>query len=130
MDRFVKAFIILSVVYLGAAAMIGVCMIAQPELIRLKFVHSHLMLLGWVSMMIYGVGYHILPRFSGNPLSATGLKIAKVQFWLANIGLLGLTSFYVMGNKTPAAAFGLMEAAAIMLFLYNMIKTVAKKPPQ
>jgi cbb3-type cytochrome oxidase subunit 1 len=128
MDRFVKAFIILSIVYLGAASMIGVCMIAKPELINLKFVHSHLMMLGWVSMMIYGVGYHILPRFSGKPLKSR--MVAEVQLWLANIGLIGLTSFYVMGNKTVAAAFGLLEAAAIMLFLYNMLATLLAKEPQ
>jgi cytochrome c oxidase cbb3-type subunit 1 len=118
----------LSIVYLGAASLIGVCMIAQPELIKLKFVHSHLMMLGWVSMMIYGVGYHILPRFSGKPLKSR--TVAEVQLWLANIGLIGLTSFYVMGNKTLAAAFGLLEAASIMLFLYNMLSTLLAKEPQ
>jgi cbb3-type cytochrome oxidase subunit 1 len=103
-------------------------MIAQPELIRLKFLHSHLMLLGWVSMMIYGVGYHILPRFSGKPLKSRA--VAEVQLWLANVGLVGMTLSYTAGHRIPAAVFGVMEAASILLFLYNMLATLLAKEPE
>ena len=68
MDRFVKNFIIVSIIYLGVSSILGVCMLWNQSLMSLKFVHSHLNMLGWVSMMIYGVGYHVLPRFSGRPL--------------------------------------------------------------
>src|SRR6266540_4736307 len=68
MDKFVKGFIVMSVVYLGAAAVMGIVMLANQDIMALKFVHSHLNMIGWVSMMIYGVGYHILPRFMGRAL--------------------------------------------------------------
>ena len=61
MDRFVKNFILMSIVYLTIAAVLGIFMFGNPSLMQFRFVHSHLMLLGWVSMMIFGVGYHILP---------------------------------------------------------------------
>jgi cbb3-type cytochrome oxidase subunit 1 len=132
MDRFVRNFIIASIIYLGLAAVLGVCMLGNESLLSLKFVHSHLMLLGWVSMMIYGVGYHVLPRFSGRPLRYP--KMGELQFWAANIGLLGMLLFYALGTYSPsetlrtlAVTFGAIEALSIALFLYNMLATLLPK---
>ncbi len=126
MDRYVKNFIIMSIIYLTLASLLGVAMIAHPNLLTLKFVHSHLMVLGWVSMMIYGVGYHILPRFAGRLIKNKGL--CEAQFWLANIGLIGLVTFYALETYYPevkaygllTALSGLLEVLSIVLFLYNM----------
>ena len=50
--------------------------------------HAHILLIGFVSMMIFGVGYHLLPVFAGTDLFS--LRLAEIQFWLQNIGLIGL----------------------------------------
>jgi len=132
MDRFVKNFIVASIAYLVVASVLGLCMLWNESLLSLKFVHSHLMLLGWVSMMIYGVGYHVLPRFSGRPLRYP--KIGEIQFWAANIGLLGMLLFYALGVYNPSdplrtltAAFGALEVFSIVLFFYNMLATLLPK---
>ncbi|MGD2081297.1 MAG: hypothetical protein PVG55_01620 [Nitrospirota bacterium] len=133
MDRFVKNFIAMSMVYLAVASFMGVAMLASPGLLALKFVHSHLMLLGWVSMMIYGVGYHILPRFAGKLIKKPGL--CELQFWMANVGLVGMLAFYVpmiYGEPTKVlvaatVGFALMEAVSILLFFYVMMTTVFSK---
>ncbi len=132
MDRFVRNFIIVSIVYLGAASVLGVCMLWNESLLSFKFVHSHLMLLGWVSMMIYGVGYHVLPRFSGRPLKYP--KMGELQFWTANAGLIGMLLFYALGVSDPSntlkmvsVAFGGIEVFSIALFLYNMLATLLPK---
>jgi hypothetical protein len=132
MDRFVRNFIIVSIVYLGAAAILGLCMLWDPSLMSLKFVHSHLNLLGWVSMMIYGVGYHVLPRFSGRPLKYP--RVGEAQFWSANIGLVGMLLFYSMNVYHPeetykmlSVGFGALEVFSIGLFLYNMLATLLPK---
>jgi len=129
MDRFVKNFIIVSIVYLGISSILGVCMLANQSLMSLKFVHSHLNMLGWVSMMIYGVGYHVLPRFSGRPLKYP--KMGELQFWAANIGLIGMLVFYTLNVFTPtktfnsiSIAFGALEVFSIALFFYNMLATL------
>ncbi|NOZ26378.1 MAG: hypothetical protein GXO94_09860 [Nitrospirae bacterium] len=130
MDRFVKNFIVMSLVYLAVASVLGILMIMNPGLLTLKFVHSHFMLLGWVSMMIYGVGYHILPRFSGRLLK--NKTMAEVQFWLANLGLIGLVVAYTLGIYFPDAGIyrtitvlsGLVEVFSIFLFFYNMVTTL------
>ncbi len=50
--------------------------------------HAHTNLLGWVSMMIFAVAYHVLPRFSGRPLYSN--RLADMHLILSNIGLIGL----------------------------------------
>ncbi len=135
MDRFVKGFIVMSIVYLGISAVLGVCMLANQSLTMLKFVHSHLNMLGWVSMMIYGVGYHILPRFMGRPVYSA--KIGEVQLYLANISLVAMLVFYTLnaynpagGYRTLTVAFGALQVAAIFLFFYNMLRTLLAKVEQ
>lgn len=136
MDRYVKNFIAMSIVYLVVASIIGIYMLISPRtLAGYKFVHSHLMLLGWVSMMIYGVGYHILPRFAGRLLKHSSL--AEAQFWMANIGLVGMAVFYVLltenGSFTYRALlglFGILEVFSIFIFFYNMFVTIYTKQPE
>jgi cbb3-type cytochrome oxidase subunit 1 len=132
MDRFVKNFIIMSIVYLVIATIFGIVMIGSEKLMALKFVHSHLMLIGWVSFMIYGVGYHILPRFTGRMLKHPAM--AEAQFWIANLGLLGMVGFYTLNVYDPAGIYrtltvasGLLEALSILMFFYNMLVTIGPK---
>jgi len=135
MDKFVKGFIVMSVVYLGVAAVMGIVMLANQDVMGLKFVHSHLNMLGWVSMMIYGVGYHILPRFMGRTLYSN--KVGLAQFYLANVSLLAMLLFYVLNVYNPSDLYraitvvsGAVQAFAIFLFLYNMLMTLLTKVEQ
>jgi len=129
MDRYVKNFISISIFYLAFASILGIFMLVKPELMPvLKFSHSHLMLLGWVTMMIYGVGYHILPRFAGKLIKKPGL--AELQFWLANIGLIGMVVLHPMltadstGIKTLLGIAGALEVISSGIFFYNMTTTL------
>ena len=96
MDKEVVWFIRLSLIYFLVGTLLGVCFIFKPEMANTDHIsmHVHLNLIGWMSMMIFGVGYHILPRFSGKPLWSRKLSI--VQFWVANIGLVGMTAGWGM----------------------------------
>ncbi|HEX7004604.1 MAG TPA: hypothetical protein VF168_10505 [Trueperaceae bacterium] len=79
--------------------------------------HAHLNLLGFVSMMIYGVAYHALPRFSGRPFKRP--RLALTQIVLANIGLLGMA--LVWGLALPPALFALwggIEYLSSLLFVF------------
>jgi len=132
MDRFVKGFIIMSIMYLGISTGLGIVMLGYPDALVLKFVHSHLNMLGWVSMMIFGVGYHILPRFMGRPLYSN--KIGEAQFYLANISLVTLLVFYTLNVYRPNDSYrmltmlaGVVQAVTIFLFFYNMLMTLLTK---
>lgn len=133
MDRFVKNFIIASIVYLAVASVVGILMLINTNMLVLKFVHSHFMLIGWVSMMIYGVGYHILPRFSGRLIKSK--TVGEVQFWFANIGLLGMVIFYTLLQSNPENGLyksltglsGVLQLLSSILFFYNMLATLLAK---
>lgn len=135
MDRYVKGFIVMSIVYLGVAALLGIIMLGNQNVMAMKFVHSHLNMLGWVSMMIYGVGYHILPRFMGRPVYSN--RIGEAQFYLGNISLITLLSFYTLNVYSPGdmyrtltVASGAVQALTIFLFFYNMLMTLMMKVEQ
>jgi cbb3-type cytochrome oxidase subunit 1 len=125
----------MSIVYLGIAAVLGIVMLGNPNVMAMKFVHSHLNMLGWVSMMIYGVGYHILPRFMGRPLYSN--KIGEAQFYLANISLVAMLVFYTLNIYNPSSMYrmltvvsGAVQAVTIFLFFYNMLMTLLTKVEQ
>jgi cbb3-type cytochrome oxidase subunit 1 len=85
-------------------------------------------------MMIYGVGYHILPKFSGTVIYST--RIMVLQFWAANIGLVGMAIFWpmhILGTSPAVAGPSLMISASLsfiaaLLFAFNILKTI--KPVQ
>jgi cbb3-type cytochrome oxidase subunit 1 len=135
MDKYVKGFIVMSVVYLGISAVLGIIMLGNQNMLAIKFVHSHLNMLGWVSMMIFGVGYHILPRFMGRPVYSN--RVVEVQFYLANLSLVAMLVFYTLNVYSANDTFrmitiasGAAEAVAIFLFFYNMLMTLLAKAEQ
>ena len=134
MDTFVRRFIIMSIVYLGISSLVGIAMLGSEKAMALKFVHSHLNMLGWVSMMIYGVGYHILPKFMGRAMHSKTL--GEIQFWMANIGLVAMLLFYTVNVYSPSGALvmvtvaaGVLETVSIFLFFYNMLMTLMTPVP-
>lgn len=136
MERYVRNFIIMSIVYLAASTFLGIAMLHSPQAMSLKFVHSHLNMLGWVSMMIYGVGYHILPKFAGKFVKYP--KLGELQFWLANASLILMLVFYSMNVMSPDPSYsmittlaGAAHAVSIGMFFYNMLATLlpASPPP-
>ena len=86
MDRGVIRFLRASLVWLVVGVSLGVVMAIVPTWIRYRPVHVHILLLGFVTMMISGVAYHVFPRFAATSLHAP--RLVSVHFVLANAGLL------------------------------------------
>lgn len=123
-------FIRCAMVYLVAAVLMGLHMSHAGPVYPLKPIHTHLNLLGWMSMMIFGVAYHILPRFSGAPLWSE--RLAAAHLWLANIGLLGMIGGWVLmwyekGTAT-LMVFSAVSVLSILFFVTNMFKTIKATP--
>ncbi|WP_279164506.1 hypothetical protein [Thermus scotoductus] len=77
--------------------------------------HAHMQLLGFVSLMIYGVAYHALPRFRGVVFRRPGLALFQVG--LANLGLLGMALAWGLGLGAGIwGAFATLSLAAGLLF--------------
>jgi cbb3-type cytochrome oxidase subunit 1 len=128
-------FIKMSLVYLAVGATLGALFPIFPRLLGLKYAHVHFNLLGFMSMMVFGVAYHILPRFQGKMLYSE--RTADIQFWLANAGLIGLAVFSALSSywpslpfKIPLALFGVVELVSIYMFVVNLWLTFRQAPPQ
>jgi cytochrome c oxidase cbb3-type subunit 1 len=130
MDWFVKAFLKSSLAWLAAGVSLGLAMAVHPAWAVYRTAHLHMNLLGFVGMMIFGVAYHVIPRFTGHPLHSH--RLAGAQWWLANIGLaLFVAGFVLLPHTmfgTPArivvASGGLISAAAAYIFVYNIWRTI------
>ena len=129
MDWFAKAFIKSSLAWLAAGATLGIAIAMHPVWVLYRPAHLHMNLLGFVTMMIAGVGYHVFPRFVGQPLHSP--RIAATHLVMSNLGL----ALMVAGFLTrPGSAHGvaasllgagaLMSAFAIYLFVYNVWRTL------
>lgn len=127
MDWFAKAFIRASLLWFAAGITLGLAMAIHPAWIVYRPAHTHMNLVGFVVMMIFGVGYQMLPRFFGHPIHSRGL--AEAHVWLANLGLAGLVlGFFLAPNIGPtgmmvAAAGGSVWAIGAFGFVYNMWRT-------
>jgi hypothetical protein len=84
----VRGFIRSSLVWLGIGIAIGIGMAWWPaEHLAYRPAHAHANLLGFLTMFVFGVGYHVLPRFVGQPLSEGQIRWARRQLWIQNLGL-------------------------------------------
>jgi cbb3-type cytochrome oxidase subunit 1 len=132
-DTFVRRFIRASVVWLVVGVIIGVAMTWLPgHVVVYRTAHAHANLLGFVSMMIFGVAYHVIPRFAGRPLHAP--TIAAAHFWVANIGLAALVAGFLLRIGWPAADWllrggGVLSALGAIAFAYNIWRTIGDGAP-
>jgi cytochrome c oxidase cbb3-type subunit 1 len=130
-EWFVRAFLKASVSWLAIGVTLGVAMIAYPSWIIYRPVHLHINLLGFVTMMIFGVAYHVIPRFSGAPLF--NRRLAGGHWWIANAGLLLMVLGFVLRPTAtvPAplaiaslATGGTLSALGAYVFAYNVWRTL------
>lgn len=114
--------------------------------------HNHMGTMGWVTMIISGSLYYMIPRISKTELHS--IKLANLHFWLVLIGQLVYTVSMWMGgiqqgamwkatNPDGSLAYSFLEAVValypywmirfaggfifftgILVFAYNLIKTV------
>ena len=129
MDWFVVAFVRPSVVWLASGVTLGAAMSLAPHLVVYRPAHFHMNLLGFVAMMIFGVAYHVLPRFAGRALHAP--RLAAAHWWLANTGLgLMVLGFVLRPNGVEPIASavlglgGLLSTAGAYAFAWNMWRTL------
>lgn len=89
-------------------------------------VHAHVNLLGWASLALAGVIYHLFP-------AAGESTIGKVHFWLHNIGLpimmigLALLMSGVESVEPVIAVGGVLVTLGVLAFLYNVLVHVKNR---
>ena len=132
MEWFVKAFLKASLASLALGVSLGLAMAAHPPWTIHRVAHMHLVLLGFVTMMIYGVGYHVVPRFAGHPLHSA--RAAGWHWWASTVGLAFMVIGFMMRAVYPTSgtyvlvAGGSLSALGAYLFVYVIWRTVDGSP--
>lgn len=122
MDRYTKGFVVASLVYFFLAAALGIWMGASSAPGWVTFAHVHFNLLGFMAMMIYGVGYFILPRFNARELKWP--QWVPLHFYIANLGLIGMVAT-AAGRPSPAfTLFALLNVLSVAMFAVNLGVTI------
>ena len=128
-----RTFVKAGLLWLCGGVTLGLGMAIRPEWIVYRPAHVHMNLLGFVTMIIFGVGYQILPRMMGYGLFSPRLSV--IHWWLANAGLsLMVAGFFlrpggVRGGVEMLVAGGTLEAIGAYLFAFNLFRSM-KKPRQ
>ena len=121
-------FIVCSLAYAVLGGAFGILQAVDPSLVPglPGRAHGHIMLLGFVAMMIYGVALHVLPRFANRPLHWE--RLANAQFWAANAGLILIVVGWLVYWEPLLIAGGALAWAAMVAFAYNILRSVSAKP--
>lgn len=114
-----------SFLYLILGSVLGAFLAGKmflPYYGALRTIHVHLNLVGFVMLLIAGVGYHLLPVFAGRKLYSIPLALA--HFALAQIALVGFSLASLLGSQGFILVFAALQALIWGLFAYNMLRTV------
>lgn len=128
MTWFVKAFLKASLAWLALGVSAGVAMAAHPVWTVYRLAHVHVLLLGFVAMMIFGVAYHVIPRFAGFQLHRADL--ARLHWWVANAGLLLMVGGFIARvheagvGPVLIATGGTLSALGAYTFVYLIWRTI------
>lgn len=87
---------------------------------------THMMALGWGTMIILGASYQLVPVLIEHKLYND--RLANASFYLAAVGVPVLSyAFYNFNMKLPAQLGGIFINAALILFLWNLIMSMMEK---
>jgi hypothetical protein len=91
--------------------------ISQDHL--LSGAHAHLNLVGWTTMALFGLYYHVTPQ-------AAGTRLAKVHAWTAILGVLvmvpGIAVAITTGTPVLAAVGAVLTTLSMAIFLLTVLR--------
>lgn len=115
-------FLRIAVVYLVIGACLGLAMGIKENFV-LAPVHAHLLLLGWASLALAGIIYHLYP-------GAADTRLARVHFWLHNVGLpvfmagLGMLLTGTAGAGPVVGIAATVVLVGLVVFATNILLNV------
>jgi cbb3-type cytochrome oxidase subunit 1 len=115
-------FLKIAVIYLVIGTLLGFTMGITQKFVLVP-VHAHLLLLGWASLALAGVVYHLYP-------AASTTRLARFHFWLHNLGLpvfmLGLGLLLTGSHSAlPLAIIGAITVLlGLVLFAANVLLNI------
>lgn len=117
--------------YLTATAVLGNLMALDKiydflggQVLRTIHAHAHLAGIGWITMMIFGAGYKLIPMFSLSELGEE--RLPHWEFWTLNVGLFGLF-WSLLFQSVWVVFFALLVTLAIGLFLWKIREVLRRR---
>jgi hypothetical protein len=107
-DRFLQLGVLAALIGMT----MGVVMGAKQDF-TLAPAHAHLNLLGWASMMLYGLFYRAVPK-------AAEHKLAGLHFWVATLAVLTIIpalAWYLLGHKEASPVLGIASVGVLLSML-------------
>src|SRR5688572_7925264 len=117
MPTLTRWFVRSALVYFVAALLVGVLLAARSalalpaEVSALAPTYFHLLMVGWVTQLIFGVAFWMFPKFTlEQPRGSEALGWAT--YWLLNIGLLLRVIGEPLNTLVPSPVLGWTVAAS------------------
>jgi hypothetical protein len=126
-DRTGTQFMRLASFYLLLGLAVGLMVVFwTPARGRWDLVWAHVMLLGWFLSMASGVAYHVLSRWTGARWRSP--RRIRLHLLLVTVGLPVMLLALVLDLSWLFAVAGPLQAAALLLFIWNIMPLVARLP--
>ncbi len=100
-------FFFTGTLYVLAGMLFGIQM-SMIQNFQLAPAHAHLNLLGWVTMALFGLYYHNVPR-------AAESRLSWVHFWLATIAVWVFVPGIVLAEKQITEALAIVGSLLVLL---------------
>lgn len=107
-------------------------LVAEPSLITSyhygpqAVAFAHLVLLGFVGSVVMGVIYQLTPVALEARLHSE--RLASVQFWFHLAGVAGMVWMFKEWNMKQVGHFGSIFATGVVLFVWNIVRTLLRVP--
>ena len=127
MDWYVRAFIRASLAWFALGILLGIAMAVRPVWVVYRPAHAHLNVVGFLTMMLFGVGYQLLPRLFGHQLMSRAMAV--LHWWLANLGLAVMVTGFMLAPHVGArsipftATGGTLFGIGALAFVFNLWRT-------
>lgn len=87
---------------------------------------THLVVLGWICTVVMGAMYQLVPVALETRLHSE--RLAKWQFVFQVVGVTGMVWMFWVWNLKQVGHFGSVLALGVVLFVYNLVRTLLKVP--
>lgn len=114
-------FFVSGVVYVTIGMAWGIEM-GIRQAFELAPAHAHLNLVGWVTMALFGLYYHLVPKAAESGLAKFHFAVATLGVWLL---VPGIAMSIKSGAEGMAIAGSLVTFASMLTFLFTVVRSRA-----
>lgn len=118
----------------GLLALFGgsVWLLAQPGILATYHYNqntiavTHLFVLGWLCSIVMGAMYQLVPVALETKLYSE--RLARAQYIFHVVGFLGMVWMFQVWNMKQVGNFGALLTVGVVLFVYNIVRTLLRVP--